>query len=68
MKKIIGTNHKIIPILLTIVSTIIGLIPFVWGGQKEVFWFSFAVGSIGGLLFSIIGIFIYLPLLLSIKK
>ncbi|MEM9649875.1 MAG: efflux RND transporter permease subunit, partial [Bacteroidota bacterium] len=56
-------NYKIIPIVLTITSTIVGLLPFVWYGQNEVFWFSFAVGSIGGLLFSLIGIFVYLPLL-----
>jgi multidrug efflux pump subunit AcrB len=54
-------NYKIIPVLLTITSTLAGLIPFVWEGQNEAFWFSFAAGSIGGLLFSIIGIFIYLP-------
>ena len=55
-------NYKIIPIILTIISTIVGLIPFVWNGQNEAFWFSFAVGSIGGLLFSLIGIFFYLPM------
>ena len=57
-------NYKIIPVVLTIVSTIVGLIPFVWHGQNEVFWFAFAVGSIGGLIFSLIGIFFYLPLFL----
>ncbi|TWO31574.1 efflux RND transporter permease subunit [Seonamhaeicola sediminis] len=55
-------NYKIIPVVLTIVSTIVGLIPFVWYGQNEAFWFSFAVGSIGGLIFSLLGIFLYLPL------
>lgn len=55
-------NYKIIPVILTIVSTIVGLIPFIWDGQKEAFWFSFAVGSIGGLLFSLIAIYLYLPL------
>lgn len=55
-------NYKIIPILLTIISTMAGLIPFIWNGQKETFWFSFAVGSIGGLLFSLLGLFFYLPL------
>lgn len=57
-------NYKIIPIILTIVSTIVGLIPFIWNGQNEAFWFSFAVGSIGGLVFSLLGIFLYLPLFL----
>jgi multidrug efflux pump subunit AcrB len=54
-------NYKIIPVMLTITSTIVGLIPFIWGGQNEAFWFSFAVGSIGGLIFSLIGLLIYLP-------
>ncbi len=57
-------NYKIIPVVLTIVSTIVSLIPFVWSGQNEAFWFSFAAGSIGGLLFSLIGILFYLPLLI----
>ena len=55
-------NYKIIPVLLTIISTIAGLVPFIYGGQNEVFWFSFASGSIGGLIFSLIGIMVYLPL------
>lgn len=55
-------NYKIIPVVLTIVSTTVGLIPFVWHGQNEAFWFSFAAGSIGGLFFSLIGLFFYLPM------
>ncbi len=60
-------NYKIIPVVLTIASTVVGLIPFVWDGQREAFWFSFAVGSIGGLLFSLIAIIIYLPIFI-LKK
>lgn len=59
-------NHKIIPIFLTIISTVLGLVPFVWSGQKEVFWFAFAAGSMGGLIFSVVAVFIYLPLFLKI--
>ncbi|MFY0631712.1 MAG: efflux RND transporter permease subunit [Flavobacteriaceae bacterium] len=58
-------NSKITPVLLTIITTIVGLIPFVWEGQQEVFWFSFAAGSIGGLFFSLVGILIYLPLFIT---
>lgn len=61
-------NYKIIPVSLTIVSTIVGLIPFIWNGQNEAFWFSFAVGAIGGLIFSMLGIFLYLPLFLKLPK
>ena len=60
-------NYKILPIILTIVSTMAGLVPFVWDGQNEVFWFAFAAGSIGGLLFSLLGIIVYLPLFMTKK-
>lgn len=55
-------NHKIHPIMLTVISTVLGLIPFLFDGPKEVFWFAFAIGTIGGLLFSLIALFFYLPL------
>jgi multidrug efflux pump subunit AcrB len=61
-------NYKIIPILLTILSTMLGLVPFIWNGQKEVFWFSFAVGTIGGLVFSLIALLFYLPLFFNLKE
>ena len=59
---------KAIPILLTILSTCFGLIPFLVEGQNEVFWFSLAIGTIGGLVFSLIGVFWVLPVLLWRKK
>jgi hypothetical protein len=49
-----------------IFSTVLGLVPFLWGGQSEVFWFAFAAGSIGGLLFSLLAILLYLPLFLKL--
>lgn len=57
-------RRKIIPIGLTVLSTVLGLIPFVWAGQDEPFWFALAVGTIGGLLFSVLAIVVYLPLLI----
>ena len=54
-------KQKIFPLLLTILSTILGFIPFVKDGQDEVFWFALGIGTIGGLIFSAIGILIYLP-------
>ncbi|MFK7984332.1 MAG: efflux RND transporter permease subunit [Saprospiraceae bacterium] len=56
--------HKITPVLLTIISTALGLIPFLWHGQQEVFWFSLAVGTIGGLLFSVLVLVFFIPLFL----
>ena len=55
-------NTKTLPIFLTVVSTILGFIPFMVGQGKESFWFPLALGTIGGLAMSIFGIFIYLPL------
>ncbi len=55
-------NHKINPIMLTVISTVLGLIPFLFDGPKEVFWFAFAIGTIGGLIFSLIALLFYLPL------
>ena len=61
-------NAKIGPIFLTIVSSILGFIPFMAGLQREGFWFPLAAGSIGGLLMSFVGIFLYLPLFTLPKK
>lgn len=54
-------NHKIVPILLTVLSTALGLIPFLLDGPEEVFWYAFALGTIGGLLFSLVALILFLP-------
>jgi len=54
-------NRKITPIVLTTVSTVLGLLPFLSDGPKEVFWFDFAVGTISGMLFSVIALVFVLP-------
>ncbi|MDE7374907.1 MAG: efflux RND transporter permease subunit, partial [Odoribacter sp.] len=62
-------NHKIIAVLLTILSTILGLVPFLIDGPKaEEFWFSFAIGTMGGLLFSIIALVFFMPILMPFGR
>lgn len=61
-------NAKIIPIALTILSTIIGLAPFLLSGRAERFWFSLATGTIGGLIFSIAGLVLYMPLIMGVHR
>jgi multidrug efflux pump subunit AcrB len=62
-------NHKIIPILLTILSTVLGMIPFLIDGPDEQpFWYSLAIGTIGGLLFSVIPIYLFFPCALRLCK
>ncbi|GAO30657.1 efflux RND transporter permease subunit [Geofilum rubicundum] len=61
-------NHKIIPILLTTLSTILGLLPFLMAGKEEGFWFSLAAGATGGLMFSVLAVVVWLPLILIKKR
>ncbi len=61
-------NRKIIPILLTIISTILGFVPFMVGLDKESFWFPLAAGTVGGLIFSLVSLFLLFPLLVLKKN
>ncbi len=61
-------NRMILPILITIISTSIGLAPFLFGNRNQYFWFSMSAGTIGGLIFSLLGIIFYLPLFIIKKK
>ena len=60
-------NHKIIPISLTILSTVLGLAPFLIDGKEEVFWFAFAIGTMGGMLFSYAALIVLLPMIMPGK-
>ncbi|TCD12999.1 efflux RND transporter permease subunit [Pedobacter frigidisoli] len=48
-------------IILTTIASICGLVPFLIDGPSEVFWFSMAVGTCGGLIFSFFAVFVFLP-------
>ena len=61
-------NHKIIAVFLTIFSTVLGLIPFFIDGNSSSFWFSFALGATGGLLFSIITLVFVMPIFLYMRN
>ncbi len=54
--------QKIAPIMLTILSTALGMVPFLMHGRGEVFWSPLAVGTIGGLLFSVVVVVWFIPL------
>lgn len=61
-------NHKIIPVFLTTLSTVLGLVPFlVDGPEEETFWFSFAIGTSGGLLFSILALMFVMPIFMPLR-
>lgn len=55
---------KVIPILMTVLSTILGFVPFLIGSDREGFWFPLAAGTIGGMVFSLLAVTVYLPVFL----
>ncbi|MDR1594457.1 MAG: efflux RND transporter permease subunit [Prevotellaceae bacterium] len=61
-------NAKVLPIFLTIFSSILGFIPFMLGQYKEAFWFPLAAGTVGGLIMSFITLFLFLPLFMGVGK
>ncbi|MFD2937762.1 efflux RND transporter permease subunit [Spirosoma flavum] len=54
-------RHKIGPVLLTVLSTVVGMVPFLLY-EQEPFWYALGVGTIGGLLMSLLAVVLYLPL------
>lgn len=60
-------NRKIVPTMLTILSTVLGLIPFLFDGRDSQFWFSFAIGVMSGMLFSVIAIVLVMPVFFPLK-
>ncbi len=59
-------NSKIIPIFLTVASTILGFIPFLFGDGGAGFWYSLAIGTMSGLTFSILVLLIFLPMFMPL--
>lgn len=54
--------NKAVPIFLTVLSTVLGLVPFLFDRASDAdFWFTFAAGSMGGLLFSLIAYVFLMP-------
>ncbi|MDE6697671.1 MAG: efflux RND transporter permease subunit, partial [Muribaculaceae bacterium] len=61
-------RNKAVPVFLTILSTILGLVPFLFDRKDDGdFWFTFAVGSMGGLLFSIFAYVFAMPIFMTFK-
>ncbi len=57
-------NHKIVPVFLTTLSSIVGLIPFLINSDGSQFWYSFALGAMGGLLASFFSLVFVMPVFL----
>ena len=55
-------SAKAMPIMVTTLSAILSLLPFMLVGEERGFWFTLATGTIGGLSFSLLGAYLLLPL------
>ena len=60
-------NGKIVPIIMTVLSTALGFLPFMVGCSRDSFWYSLSVGTVAGLAVSMIGLVVYTPLFISHK-
>ncbi|MBO0951657.1 hypothetical protein [Fibrella forsythiae] len=56
-------RHKCVAVGLTVVSTIVGMVPFLIY-DREPFWYALEIGTMGGLAMSLLVIVLYLPALL----
>lgn len=61
-------RRKIVAVFLTVLSTVLGFIPFLIGDTMEGFWFPLASGTMGGLIMSLSAIFLLLPLLVIPRR
>lgn len=62
-------HAKAMPIIVTTAAALLSLLPFMIVGEERGFWFNLSAGTIGGLLFSLLGVYMVLPIcLLSPKK
>lgn len=55
-------------IFLTISSTVLGFCPFLFGINHESFWYTLALGTIGGLVVGFLGVVVFLPLFIIKRK
>jgi multidrug efflux pump subunit AcrB len=61
-------NKKIVPVIITIISTIVGLIPFLISDTTNNFWYPFAITISVGLIFSLFVLVFVLPIYLISNK
>lgn len=61
-------SNNIRTVFIIVFSICLGLTPFLFGERNEVFWPALAAGTIGGMLFSLIGVLLFLPIVVLGSK
>jgi len=56
---------KLNPISLSMISTCLGLVPFIVLGDHEIFWFALATGTLGGMAAAAVYVFVIIPALMT---
>ncbi|MEM9985906.1 MAG: efflux RND transporter permease subunit, partial [Bacteroidota bacterium] len=62
------TRMKLLPIMLTTLTTVIAMTPILVEKEPQPFWYNLSVGSIGGLLMSSVLLLVIIPLLMAKVK
>lgn len=62
-----AVRYKIRPVLLSILTTVLSLTPFLWQGEEQPFWPALALGTIGGLVTALIALLLFAPVIV-VKK
>jgi len=60
-------DYKVTPILLSAISNILGLLPFIIYNRHEKFWYAFSICSVGGVVFSVVMTLLLLPVFLKLQ-
>lgn len=61
-------NGKIVPVVLTVVSTAASFLPFMIESPAGSFWMSVSVGTVSGLVMSIVGLVVFVPALCGLGR
>lgn len=59
------TRDKVLPLVLTTLTTVVAMLPILGEAQPQPFWYHLALGSVGGLLGSTPLLLLLLPLLMA---
>ncbi|MBM4167799.1 MAG: efflux RND transporter permease subunit [Ignavibacteria bacterium] len=61
-----ASSRRVRPILMTTLTTIMGLVPLMIGGDKQSLWYSLSIGTTGGLISSVVLTLIVVPVVYAL--
>lgn len=61
-------SKRVKTVVITSLSTCLSFVPFLLEGGEQAFWFPISIGTLGGTLFTLVGVFLILPITLWKKN